>query len=240
MSSQENPGLRVIELGERLRACPGYQLVHELKVVEVSHRTLRLNCKELIGALETFRSPKLIAIWDVERRDQLAEYQKEILRFVHNTFASSSSFLAHCTRHARSRYRHHPFLTEFHNERTIRISQSPLCTFSAAVRDFLLHEGILGSMATATIAPDTGQCQQRITIPTATLRYYSGRWQPSAKAFLNQLGESFDLEELLPKYQKCLDDFWSWYVERVKEIEKPILDELEQIREEMLPLVKDD
>ena len=190
-----------------------------------------------LKALEIFRSPQLLPIWDVKNRDKLDEYQKEIVRFVHNTVSSAVSFLAHCVRHARSRYRRHPFNEEFHGQHTSRIANSGLCTFVSDFRDFLQHEGMLPTVATMSFRAPAGIPERRIALRVASLRDSSVRWRPSALAYLNQLGDELDLEHVLPAYRQHIVDFRDWYVTRVLEIEAAIVAEAEAIKEEMRPLL---
>lgn len=234
---------RVRELETAWYGCPGRELESELAGLGRSARTFVVNTQQLVFAAEWFENSLFHPMLQPTKRRELWEFASEIVRLFQNTVTSGQSFLEHCRKTIRRRYKGRPFEVEFHSYYQQHVEGSPVCMFVRELRGFILHSESMSPMFSRRLVDfsDPFESTHSIALNTNALHAEKARWAKTtgtlAREYLDRVGSSINVRRLIHEYRAVLRQFADWLLTRLRHIDSEILAESKVLHNELLTLL---
>jgi hypothetical protein len=216
------------ELFDKIVNSKGYEIESRIATLQSNFFIFEGNYKDLMHfmalARESENIPKLFA------PDSGNNVLKHIVRYFHN-FVVASMMLVDTTRvYMQKNYEDSEFRKEYDSEKGKRFVDNPIHNFIKKLRIFCFHYELPISSLTITVTnSENGQKEAvQFSIDKQQLEKWSG-WG-SGKQFLKTQKKNIDVEELATEYYLQVRKFHIWMSDRLQEIHKPELTELENFR----------
>jgi hypothetical protein len=206
----------------------GWQVMKKFEHLALSFYVFKANNNELIKSIEDFKRPSSIVLWDILNKEQMEHFLKEVTRQLHNFVASAKTLVDHTRKLTREMYQGTEFLEEFDSEVTQRFRLNPLVQFVHKLRDYVLHRAL--PVTSATLGPDL---DASIRISIKDMRSWDG-WNSVAREFVNNAKDEEHIESIIGQYSKLILSFYEWFEERHTQLNKPVFEETEQIRQRLV------
>lgn len=235
--------VRLRDLQAALYGCPGKGLEGELTGLGRSARTFVVNSQQLVLAAEWFENSLVHPLLHPTRRRELWEFASEIVRLFQNTVTSGQSFLEHCRKMVRRRYKGRPFEVEFHSYYQQHVEGSPVCMFVKELRGFTLHSESMSPVFSRQLVDfaDPFESTHFIALNTDALQAEKARWAKTtgklAQEYLDRVGGSINIRRLNHEYRAVLRQFADWLLTRLRDIDSDILVEGKALHDELLTLL---
>lgn len=233
---------RIRELLRLLDECGGDNIERALGSLAMSFRSFDVNAAVLVREIHAFESAFPNPLMTVSRRRDLFVYSYEIVRLFQNTIAAGQSYIEHSLTSVRRRYRKHAFQDEFEAEHRRALTAVPICQFVMALRHFQLHnQAISPSVSRSLMGFGTrpnAMCQ--ILLSTHGLEAERDDWKRKkyvhALEYLDGLGSSIDVADLVEDYRQPLVAFRKWHRTRERELNADALARAAGLRAEITKL----
>jgi hypothetical protein len=221
-----------------LRESEGARLQSDLLALERSLRVFLGNCDELFRLTTFGRDPEgqlaAIRLWALNNREGFDRFLDEVERLLHNVFAAAMSLRDHSIRVRKKWLRPDPSdtLAEQYDEWVRQtFGESRAAQLVAGLRNIVQHRKLprlLGGIAGAPGQP----VETSVRFETDDLLEWDG-WGAEIRTFLQQSGDSVELDEILSEYREAAIGFHDWFVVAVRERNASALQELARGRREL-------
>jgi len=233
----KNRNLELIDLGNEIENSDGWKITNKIFNLGTSHYIYMGNHSQLKQALEIFNNPKVTTeIWAVKNREMLREYQKEVIRLLHNYLASAKSLVEHTRIFARDMYGETDFFKEYEGMIEETFSKSPLARFIQDFRNYILHKGLPITSATLSFSENNGM-NSYIKVNIEELKKWE-KWSAKSKEYLESLHLEINLEQIVTSYTEKVSSFYEWFGKRQEEIHSKEINELHKLQDEYKKLLE--
>jgi hypothetical protein len=193
----------------RLVAMPGFQIKVDLEALSRAGHVMYKNAEELRRHAEKFLQGRKLA------SDVPDEYEKELVRFLHNYLTSIYSLIeaqrgvmCHCFGE-KSEFE----LGEYtdHRKATFETGEAE---FMTELRNYCTHRSIpLPGMSTTFLWQRRGAAiiLHKLTMDTEALLEWK-KWTAPAKAYLQAKEPQFDLGPVIASYMNAASAFFNWFI----------------------------
>jgi hypothetical protein len=197
-----------------LEAMPGFRLHGDFDALRRAGHVMSKNADELNRHAAKFRQRRTMA------RDTTDEYANELVRYLHNYLTSVTSLIdsqrvvmRHCWGSGSE------FETGAYTEHRKASFGTGEAEFMKDLRNYCTHRSIpLPGISTNFSWVQGGPTimENKLTLDRETLLDWDG-WTAPAKEYLRAIDEKFDLLPVLYSYVTTASEFYSWFVNEIRE-----------------------
>lgn len=215
---------------DSVKTLPGWEVKLTLERFSLSVYIFQGNYNDLLEPITNYKkAEKFFELQDVRNADALEFFFKYITRLFHNFLAAAMTLVDHCRILIRDFYaaeKYAEFVAEYDLRKTEYFVQNPLHQFIQKLRNYSLHKALPIVGSTINLSNLTGNL---------IVRYSSLRddfqWGPYAGIFLEDKGETGELEELVTEYHNLVIEFYDWFYGRQMEVHAEEIAELNALNE---------
>lgn len=215
-----------------LEALPGFQLKLDLEALGRSGHVMYKNAEELSRHATEYLTGR-----HGFSRDIGDEFEKELVRYLHNYLTSVYSLIEaqrvvmrHCWGE-RSEFE----LGEYTEHRKASFETGE-AEFMTELRNYCTHRSIPMPGISTTFSGGRGRPSMminRLTFDRDALLKWK-KWTGPAKAYLCAKDEQFDVGPVIESYVKTAAQFFNWFVEKINELNADIKDEYQRAAQEFV------
>jgi len=199
-----------------LEAMPGFRLNVDLAMLGGSGHVMYRNAEELARHADQFmRSRRPFAR---DANDHLEEFEKELVRYLHNYLTSVYSLIEsqrvvmrHCWGDGSE------FETGQYTERRKASFDTGEAEFMTELRNYCTHRSVPVPRVSSTLTGGAGRASMivsRLTLDRDELLKWK-KWTAPAKEYLRAKEEHFDLGPVIQSYVSTASAFFNWFVSEI-------------------------
>jgi hypothetical protein len=191
---------------------------------------------QLRNAILAFEKPENSSkLWNVDNREVLGQFQREIMRLLHNFLASAATLIDHTRTITRELYEEHRFLQEYEREMTGVFSQSSIAGFVRGLRNWMLHKGLVPVVVQLSFAVPNDTSVSSVVLDLGEMTSWDG-WDSRAKAFLAEATSDPRLSDVVESYAVLVLRFYRWLEKRMLELHGSAFQELDELQNRLKAL----
>lgn len=227
---------------QELRNMPEQDLHSEFENLGLSLNTFRLNSFVLNKILGYGTNDTLSAIqlFSLHNLGALEKFSADITWSFHNYLASAASLIDHTRVFYQSHFANSDKFTEYQGKVDKLFATDQLSQFIKGLRNYCLHYKL--PFLTHSLTFDIAVGNEPIAfvrLATDTLKKW-GSWNSTAKKYLETSSEFVDLKKITNDYGNKVNDFYSWFEARVRDIYKKEFEKLRSKEDEYFQLELED
>jgi hypothetical protein len=208
-----------------LVAMPGFTLNVDLAMLGRSGHVMYRNAEELARHADQFMRSRRPFAHDAN--DQIEEFEKELVRFLHNYLTSVYSLIES----QRVVMRHSwgdqsEFETGAYTEHRKASFETGEAEFMTELRNYCTHRSVPVPHVSSTLTGGAGRPSliiNRLTLDRDELLKWK-KWTVPAKEYLRAKEERFDLGPVIQSYVNTAAAFFNWFVSEINERNAEIKD----------------
>jgi hypothetical protein len=202
---------------------PEMEIVRNLLALQASFRVFNGNYHELTQYLE----------YPHEQSENQEAVINETSRLLHNFLASAGSLVDHTRVIMIKLYSNHEFKDVYQKKLREDLGNNHERNLIQNLRNYTLHE-TLPILDLQNSFSDNSLFSIQIDVKTLKESEYWKPWEDS-EDYLNKLGDSTKLEDLVKKYYELIINFYTWLTERqYHDIHKTDLEKLQEMRKGLI------
>ncbi|BAY98637.1 hypothetical protein NIES37_25890 [Tolypothrix tenuis PCC 7101] len=221
------------ELGRRfdiIQKSPEWEIYKNLQALQASYRVFEGNFHELIKYLEHLSDPKkALSIYSYNNKHNINSLIDETSRLFHNFLASAKTLVDHTRVIVEKLYPiENEFRKEYDSKKDTDLANNPVQKFVQNLRNYTQHYTLPIVNLDISLKENI---DFSLKIDVKKLKK-SKNWGTS-KPYLETLGESFSLVDLVNEYHAMINNFYVWLSERQHNIHQQDLERLRKMQEEI-------
>jgi hypothetical protein len=212
-----NEGEVILSLYQELEKMPEQIILNKIRHFKISIEIFDKNYIELVHHLNIHNdSEKSFKLLSVDKRKDLHAYQREITRYLHNYVAAALSLIDHSRNHFNDLYTDNMF-PEYQQEIDRCFKNNPLAVFIKDLRQYFQHYKIPGVYTSMEYINE--KAEMKLLLPLKEVELFPS-WHAPSKIFIKNQTNDINLIDLVNEYQKLVQDFYAWFIEKQKELHK--------------------
>jgi hypothetical protein len=228
-------GRKFVELIEKRERLLGTRVFRMLLQLATSHYAVNRNHKELSSAVSCYENN--LAIWNINKRQQLDRFLREFSRLLQNYLLSIYSLIEHTRVFCKDL--ECPKLDDEYTHKLEILLNNDCVRFVRDLRTYSQHIGLPFISANISFSKrsketDQAQIKHQILLEKNELEKWK-RWNKQSRKYLDSQ-ESIDLKIVLGVYQTLTHDFYQWFYKRVSELYSRELEEFFSTESEIAKL----
>lgn len=237
---RERLAAQVKELRSKIVRSEGAQLQSELSAVSRMYRLFSMNERELRRHFDVYESVEAtLELWDATHPERFEAFLDETDRLLHNYLAAAASLADHTMRLWKKYPPQDAALTEEYRRRVDEaFKSSPLANFIQGLRNLTVHRQLPVIQGTLSLTGGENASLAAVTtLNKEALLAWDG-WKGGAKKYLEEAGDSIDLEEVIAAYTASVHEFNRWFGQAWVGAHLAAFDELHKLEAEHVELLR--
>ncbi|MCX6681043.1 MAG: hypothetical protein NTX42_11875 [Methanothrix sp.] len=223
------------QLKKQIESSTGWKIEKGNRNLRVSHYIFMSNYNQLKNSLELFNRKEVSSnIWAIKNRDNLNQFQIEVIRLFHNYLASVKSLIDHTRIMVNEVYGNNDFSKEYILKIKDVFANSSLARFVQDLRNYILHKGI--PVMLAQMKSKESEETNSILLDLSSLRSWDG-WKAKSKEYLNNAKDHINLYEIIVAYESLVINFFDWFQRRQNELYSEEFEQTQKIKDEYNKIV---
>lgn len=230
-----------LEIIRQIKASEGERIYWKMEALRAALFVFVGNRGQLLNAIGNFeRKHNAAVLWDVQNREALREFQREILRLVHNFLTAAYTLVEHTRILMSELYQNQPFHQEYQRKVEETFIASDLTGFLQRLRNWMLHRGLIPIVAELSAADrDDNTLTSRLVLDINVLKSWDG-WNERAKRYLSSLSSRNPrLKDLVDSYSDLVHTFYVWLERRMLEMHMAAFQERDRLVERLNEIRRD-
>lgn len=205
-------------------------MLHNL---DVSDYAVNRNYQELSSAISAYEVN--LEIWNMEKREILRAFLRELSRLLHNYLSSTFSLIRHNVKVCEDL--HCAVLSKEYSEKLRVLEKYDCISFVKDLRNFSQHVGLPIPSAQLQFGNVKGvqEVKQKILLDKEALLGDWAYWKPASKRYV-QMFKEIDLKVVLSEYQGLITWFYEWFYKRATQLSSEQIREVDEIETEIRKL----
>jgi hypothetical protein len=226
-------------LEKELLDSPGWRFEQRLITnLGTTFHIFQANQFELCKRITWFEEGKdSFQLLDVNKKEQLHSFLREVLRFFHNYLASVATLRDH-TRNILKEFEEDGFIISDYGDKVAQLFATPESQFIQQSRNYMLHNTCIFT-GSRLHWDQSGEFSLSITFSLKELKEWDN-WNAKSRQFLEAQTEDPRLLPLIESYTKGVDEFYFWFVRRLEEMHKDELMRSNELKARMKALLEKD
>ena len=229
-------GKRIVALMQEIQDSSEYELFTSLRGFKTSIFIFDKNFVDLsIWVNKSTNDPKYQHLHDLRNRDQLYDVMAHIIRMIHNFAAASFSLIDHTRRLYGKLYQTAGEFEDYQPRIETEFINDPLSQFVKGLRQYCQHY----KSPDLQISTSWQQGDEKVTKIIELLKddlIAFGRWNATAKTYLDGLDEKINILEVAQTYHTKVLGFYEWFQSRQMEIHEAELNAIQEKDNELSTL----
>jgi hypothetical protein len=206
-----------------LISMPEFKLRAQIESINIPIYIFDQNYAELKTLLDFFiDNPKSIPLTFQRNRDKLDKVQLDILRRLHNFVEASVTLINHTRNYYNDLYGGSDSFPDYQSKVKTEFENDPLSQFIKGLRQYCQHYYSPNIVVEETFFRNldgSDAIKKSVVLFKEKLMEFDG-WNATAKKYLEKYAKSIDVLEFVEAYRNKVIEFYTWFLERQKEIHK--------------------
>jgi len=219
---------------DKIRNAPEQKIVQEIASLKSSFLIFHGNYKELLRFLTVLEDkPQTIALWAVEKREDLLTVFRETGRLLFNYLASAFMLIDHTRRYVDDMYSHNKysaFKMDYEKEIRHRFADNDNHHIAQGLRNYMQHRKLPSVGSTVHYSPKEGPDKAfNLSIPSL-LEWHD--WTARERQILTARGNTLPLRDFIQQYFQQVHSFHQWLRTNQVKLHKEDFDRFNQLKRE--------
>jgi len=223
----------IIEITQRLRSCIGFNIHWKIGYLAKTHSLFVGNYKELCRHLERHSTQEsLLIYWGPANKSKSESEMDELSRLFHNYMASAKTMVDHSRVTCRELLRGKA-LSKYEEKAKQNFQEDTFSQFIQNLRNFVQHQ----SHPPILVVADLKNNRIGYQMDARSMAAWSG-WNSKAQIYIKSLNGKVYIQDIVSTYTDKVVNFNIELIEYLKEENKPELDALFRINDELAEFCK--
>lgn len=207
----------------------------QAKMWAMTFYTFSANAQEIRQLLRRYEDPNAALARLIKNPHRANEQLRvDAVRALHNFLAAAKSLVDHSRNFIREVYRADPFWEEYQAKVKAELAPVGAIAFVHDLRNYMVHRGIPLLRETYRFVKDEPSSFS-VSLDLGRMRSWEN-WSAHARVYMATLPDHVRLAPIIEDYVERVVYFHKWVTDRRKEIDRPHLIELNDLRQQLQEL----